>query len=305
MKIIYMGTPEFSAYVLKGLISKYKVDLVITNPDKPQGRKRILTPSFVKKVALENKIDVLTPSKIKEVIPTIKKMNPDLIITCAYGKILPKELLDIPRLGCINVHASLLPSLRGGAPIQRSIMDGLKETGITIMYMAEGMDDGDIISQRKVDILPDDTYDLLHDKLKVVGKDLLLDTLPSIINKTNKRIKQDPSSVTYGYIIKKEDEKIDLSKDINTIYNQIRGLSPIPGSYLILNKKRLKIYHARIIKEENLSKVGKIIKKYDDGYGIKLNGGILVLTDVQLEGKKRESGISFVNGHNLIGKILE
>ena len=220
--IIFMGTPEFSVPVLEGLIDNYKVRAIVTQPDKPVGRGGEVRYSPIKEVALKNNILCLQPNKIGDILQEINQLEPDLIITCAYGQILPLELLIIPKLGCINVHASLLPKLRGGAPIHRAIIDGYSKTGITIMYMAEGMDNGDIISQREVLIDEKDTASSLHDKLKVVGKDLLLETLPSILSGTNKRIKQDEALVTYGFNISKDDEKIDFKMTPKKVYDKVR-----------------------------------------------------------------------------------
>ena len=194
--IVFMGTPEFSVPVLQALIENYKVKAIVTQPDKINGRNNKITFSPVKQVGIDNTILVLQPANIKEEYEEILALEPDLIVTCAYGQIIPRELLNYPRLGCINVHASLLPKLRGGAPINRAIMEGYTKTGITIMYMNTGMDAGDIITQEEVEILDTDTYTSLHDKLKILGRDLLIKTLPSIIDGTNTRTKQDESQVT-------------------------------------------------------------------------------------------------------------
>ena len=210
LNIVYMGTPEFSATVLKGLIENYRVRAVVSQPDRPVGRSGEVRKTPVKQVASDNTILVIQPNKIKDAYDEVLAFKPDLIITCAYGQIIPTSILEIPRLGCVNVHASLLPKLRGGAPIHRSILEGHAKTGITIMYMAAKMDAGDIISQEAIDINYNDTAETLHDKLAVLGRDLLLKTLPSIINKTNTRQAQDESLVTYGFNISREDELIQF-----------------------------------------------------------------------------------------------
>ena len=189
LKIVFMGTPDFSVPVLKALIDNYKVKAVVTQPDKQVGRNGKLAKPPIKVLAEENNILVLQLKKVREEYQEIVDLEPDLIVTCAYGQILPKELLDSPRLGCINVHASLLPKLRGGAPIHRAILNGYTKTGITIMYMAPGMDDGDIIAQEEIDITDLDTASTLHDKLSKLGSELLIKTLPSIIEGTNTRTK--------------------------------------------------------------------------------------------------------------------
>ena len=305
--IIFMGTPEFSVPILKGLIDKYKIRAIVTQPDKPSGRNLNLTKSPVKKVAEENNILCLQPKKINEALQEINSLEPDLIITCAYGQILPLELLLIPKLGCINVHASLLPKLRGGAPIHHAIIDGYSKTGITIMYMSEKMDAGDIISQKEIDIEKEDTAQTLHDKLQIIGKELLLETLPSILNKTNKRTPQNEEEATYGFVITKEDEKINFTKTKREIENQIRGLNSFPGAYCMLEGKRLKVwecYRTNNIYDTLLP--GQITKIYKDGFGVKVGNGELVFTNIQPEGKSKMNAINFINGHkNLVGKILE
>ncbi len=305
IKIVFMGTPQFSVPVLQGLIDNYSVKAVVTQPDKLVGRKAVLTPSPIKKCANENNILVLQPRNIKEEYEEIIALNPDLIITCAYGQIIPKELLDYPKYGCINVHASLLPKLRGGAPIHRAIINGDKKTGITIMYMDETMDSGDIIKQRSIDIDEDDTASKLHEKLSILGRDLLLETLPSIIEGSNERIKQDINEVTYAFNIKPEDEKIDFSKTKRQIYNQIRGLYSFPGAYCLMDGKRLKIWKAKEGENIYSNRIdGEISKIYTDGIGVKVSNGEIIILELQLEGKNKMSAKEFANGKQLEGKIL-
>ena len=258
---------------------------------------------------MDNTILVLQPEKIKDEIETIKNLEPDLIITCAYGQILPQELLDIPKIACINVHASLLPKLRGGAPIHRAIMNGYKTTGITIMYMNSKMDEGDIISSEEIEIEYDDTASTLHDKLSKLGAKLLIETLPSIINGTNDRIKQDSTLATYAFVIKREDEKIDFSKTKREIYNKVRGLNSWPGAYAMCDSKILKIwecYETDNFFPELLD--GQITKVYEDGIGVKVSNGEIVLTLVQPEGKGKMKAVDFARGlankGNVEGKIL-
>ncbi len=310
LKIIFMGTPEFSVPILKGLIENYKVRAIVTQPDHPVGRHGELKPTPIKQVGIDNTILVLQPEKIKNDIQSITALEPDMIVTCAYGQILPKEILDCPRLGCINVHASLLPKLRGGAPIHRAILEGYKKTGITIMYMAPGMDDGDIISQEEIEITYDDTASTLHDKLSILGRDLLLKTLPSIIDGTNSRTKQDPALVTYGFNIKREDEKIDFSKTQREIYNQVRGLNSWPGAYCIFGGKVLKVWECREGDKFDTRLInGEITAIYEDGIGVKVSNGEIVLKTIQPEGKTRMKALDYARGimnkENIIGKILE
>lgn len=309
MKIIFMGTPEYSVPVLEGLIENYDVIGVVSQPDKAVGRKHELKNTPVKEVALKHNIKVFQPTKIREEYEDILEMNPDMIVTCAYGQIIPKVILDYPKYGCINVHGSLLPKLRGGAPIHHAIIDGYKTTGITIMYMAPGMDDGDIISQREIEILDSDNLESLHDKLSVLGKELLLDTLPSIIEGTNDRIKQNEDEVTFGYNIKREEEHIDFNKTKRDIFNLIRGLSPVPSANCILDGLEMKIYSS-IIGDRDFSnkKNGEIVDINKNGISVKCSDGELIITEVKPFGKKRMDAKSFVNGigkDKLIGKVLE
>ena len=307
-KVVFMGTPDFSVPILKGLIENYNVIGVVTQPDKEVGRHHEVEFSPIKKVALENNIKVVQPVKIRTDFDCVLEMNPDIIVTCAYGQIIPKEILDYPKFGCINVHASLLPKYRGGAPIHRAILNGEKETGITIMYMAEGMDDGDIISQEKVIIRDDETVGELHDELSNLGVKLLLDTLPSIFEGTNERIKQDESKMCLAKIIKKEDEIIDFDDSAINVYNKIRGLNPFPGSYAILDNKRVKIYKARIEKNNNNSIPGTIIDVLKDGIVVKTKDDSIVIEELKQEGKKKMSAKEFLNGvkkEDLINKKFE
>ena len=309
LKIIFMGTPDFAVPVLKALDDNYKVSCVITQPDRMVGRKQEMVHPPVKVEADKRVILTLQPEKIKDVVEEVKHINPDLIVTCAYGQIVPKEILDIPRLGCINVHASLLPKLRGGAPIHRAIMDGHSKTGITIMYMNEKMDDGDIISQVETSILDTDTASSLHDKLSVLGAKLLIETLPSIINGTNSRTKQNRDEVTFAFTIKREDERIDFSKTKRDIHNQIRGLNSWPGAYCLYEGKILKVWNSYITDNYFPAMFdGQITNIYDNGFGVKVSNGEIVFTEVQLEGKNKMSAKEFLNGVNkeeFIGRVLD
>lgn len=309
MKIVFMGTPDFAVPVLEGLIENYEVVLVVSQPDKKVGRHQVLTNTPIKEVALKNNIEVFQPVKIKEDYQKIIDINPDLIVTCAYGQIIPKELLDCPRLGCINVHASLLPNLRGGAPIHKAIIDGYDKTGITIMYMDVKMDNGDIISQREIEIL--DSYNLedLHDKLSVIGKELLLDTMPSIIDGSNNRIKQDEELVTYAYNIQREEEHINFNKSSREIFNLIRGLCPVPGANAVLDDKEVKIYGSIIGNNKYSNKVcGEICSVNKEGISVCTGDGEIIITEIKPFGKKKMDAYSYVNGigkDNLIGKVFK
>lgn len=295
-RIVFMGTPTFAVPVLKSLIENYNVVLVVSQPDREKDRKGNILMTPTKEVAIENNIPVYQPLKIKEEYQTILDYKPDIIITCAYGQIIPDIILDYPKYGCINVHGSLLPKLRGGAPIHHAIINGDKETGITIMYMASKMDAGDIISQKSLKIEENDNLDYIYNKMSVLGSELLIDTLPSIFNKTNSRIKQDESLVTFGFNIRKEEEKIDFDKSSTDIHNRIRGLSSIPGAYAILDNKRVKIYESFIIDKVSDKEPGTIIDINKNGMFVATKDNIIKITDLKIEGKKRCKIQDFING---------
>ncbi len=305
-RVVFMGTPEFAVPVLKKLIENTNVVLVVTQPDKQSGRHLELTYSPVKKVALDNKIEVFQPTKIKEDYQVIIDKKPDIIITCAYGQIIPKILLDFPKYKAINVHASLLPKLRGGAPIHKAIIDGYEETGITIMYMSEKMDAGDIISQESIKIDIKDNVGTLHDKLSDIGAKLLIDTLPSIFDETNKRIKQNEKDVTFAYNISREEEKIDFNKTSIEVYNQIRGLYPFPTAYATLNNNIIKICESNII-DDISGTVGEITEINKMGIIVKCKDKSILIKRLKPSGKKEMNSIDFANGigkENLKGKIF-
>ena len=296
LKIVFMGTPNFAVPILEALIEEYNVVLVVSQPDKEYSRKKELLPTKTKMVAIKHNIDVFQPVKIKDEYQKILEYEPDMIITCAYGQIIPKELLDYPRLGCINVHASLLPKLRGGAPVHHAIINGDKVAGVTIMYMSYKMDAGDIISQRKISIEDTDNVDTLFAKLSYLGRDLLMETIPLIINNKNLRIKQNEEEVTYGLNIKKEEEIIDFNDTKINIFNKIRGLSSIPGAYTYLNGKILKIYSVSILDKEYKGKNGQIVDVTREGLVVKVKDGSLLITDIKIEGKGRVLVKDYLNG---------
>lgn len=308
LKVVFMGTPEFSVPILASLIENTKVVGVVTQPDKMVGRGKKVKYSKIKEVALFHNILVLQPNNIKNEYQEILNLEPDIIITCAYGQIIPKVILDYPRYGCINVHASLLPKLRGGAPIHHAIIDGYQETGITIMYMDVGMDSGDIIAYQKIPIELSDTYQTLHDKLSLLGSSLLIETLPSIVSGENQRIKQNQDEVTYGYNIKREEEKLDFNSSMLVVYNKIRGLNPDPGSYFLLNGKTVKVYGASMIDDDTYQEKqnGEIVKVSKEGIYVKVSDGLIKITEIKMEGKKQMTVASFLNGNkeNLVGVIL-
>lgn len=295
LKIVYMGTPEFSVGPLREIIKDYDVELVVTQPDKEVGRKKILTPSKVKELALEKGIKVFQPTKIREDYQEVLDIKPDLIVTCAYGQIIPKEILEYPKYGCINIHASLLPEYRGGAPIHHAVIDGKDKTGITIMYMNEKMDEGDILYQKEINILDSDNTSSMFNKLSALGSEMIREFIPRLINGDITPIKQDNNKATYAYNITKEDEKIDFNDTSLNIFNKIRGLSEIPGGYAFLDNKRVKIFNSRIGKD-NKGIPGEIINIYEDGIGVRTKDSEIILTDIQIEGKVREQVKDYLNG---------
>lgn len=307
IKIVFMGTPIFALPILKSLIDNYQVSLVVSQPDREKDRKGNILPTPIKRIAEENNIKVYQPINIRKEYQEILNTKPDIIITCAYGQIIPKIILDYPRYGCINVHGSLLPKLRGGAPIHHAIINGDKKTGITIMYMDEKMDSGDIIAQEELPILEEDTLDTLYQKMSFLGARLLIDTLPSIFDGSNKRIKQDETKVTYGYNIQKEEEKINFNLESRAIYNLIRGLSSYPGAYCLLDNKRMKVYNSVITNLKSTGLAGTITKIDKSGVYVTTKDYLIKLTDIKLEGRKRCLIADFINGINekeYIGKVL-
>ena len=308
INVVFMGTPSFSVPVLKKLIEETNVILVVSQPDREKDRKGNIIPTPTKKLAIDNNIEVYQPINIKESYEYIISKNPDIIITCAYGQIIPEIILNYPKYGCINVHGSLLPKLRGGAPIHHAIINGDKKTGITIMYMDKLMDSGDIISQEELEIKENDTLDIVYEKMSILGANLLIETLPSIISGTNKRIKQNNMEVTFGYNITKEEEKIDFNQTSKDIHNRIRGLSSIPGAYCYLDDKRIKIYQSELTTNKSTDIPGKISKIDKTGIYVNTNDFIIKMLDIKVEGKKRCLIKDFVNGiksEDYLGKVLK
>ncbi len=305
-KVVFMGTPLFSVPILNELIKNTNVILVVTQPDSFVGRNKELKYSPIKEVAIKNNIEVFQPIKIRNDYNRILELEPDIIITCAYGQIIPKELLYTPHYKAINVHASLLPKLRGGAPIHHAIIDGYKETGITIMYMDEKMDEGNIISQKNIKIEEEDNVGTLHDKLSGMGSKLLMETLPTIFNKTNKSIEQNNEEATYGYVIKHEDELINFNKPAVDVYNQIRGLYPFPTGYAVLENETIKILES---KNGNICNglSGEITNIYKEGIGVKCLDKEIIITKLKPQGKNIMNATDYVNGkrkENLLGKVF-
>ena len=308
LKVVFMGTPEFSLNVLTMLIENTNVIGVVTQPDKIVGKNREKSFPPIKDLALKHNIKVIQPEKIRKEYQEILDLNPDIIITCAYGQIIPEEILNYPKYGCINVHASLLPKLRGGSPLHHAIIDGYEKTGVTIMYMDKGMDTGDIISQEEIIINDDDTVGTIHDKLSILGSELLLKTLPSILEGKNSRIKQKEDEVTYCHNITHEEERIDFNKKVREIFNQVRGMNPYPVSYFTLDKKIYKVYEIKYEESNKFSnkKNGEVVIFDKKNLAIKAENGIIYLLDIKREGKKRMKIVDFLNGENddLLGKVV-
>ena len=299
-KIVFMGTPAFSAPILRMLHEEgYEILAVVTQPDRPVGRKKVLTPPPVKEEALALGLPVIQPEKLRgsEELQQILALKPDLVVTAAFGQILPKELLESPSLGCINVHASLLPAYRGGAPIHQAIIDGQSKTGVTIMYMAEKLDAGDIISQREIVIEDTDHTGGMFEKLSEIGRELLKDTMPAIIAGTNERIPQDESLVTYASNISREQELIDWNKDARTLYNQVRGLHPWPVAYTTFEGSNFKIWWAKPGETTTNAAPGEVVKIAKDYFEVATgDGSSLALYDVQPAGKKRMTAEEYLRG---------
>lgn len=310
LNIVFMGTPSFAVPILEGLIKNYNVTMVVCQPDRKKNRKGEVIKPDTKVLAETHNIKVFQPLKIKEDYQPILDENPDIIITCAYGQIIPEILLNCPKYGCINVHGSLLPKYRGGAPIHWAIINGDKTTGITIMTMDKKMDAGDIISQKSIEIPNDMILDDLYNKMSYLGRDLLLETLPSIIDKTCTFTKQDESLVTFGYNISKEDEKIDFNNKGINIKNKVRGLNSIPGAYCYLENLRMKIYEVELIENNKYQNndIGEIVNVTNDSIQVVCQDSLINIKDIMIEGKKRCQVKDYFNGikkTSLIGKVLK
>ena len=305
-KILFMGTTEFAGGILNGLFSHgYNIIGIVCQPDKPVGRKKINEFPFTKKMALEHDIEVFQPLNIKDDNEWIVEKNPDLIITCAYGQIVPQKVLDIPRLGCINVHGSLLPKLRGAAPIQYAILNDLKTTGITIMQMIKKMDAGDMYAQKEVEISNTDTGDTLFKKMELAATELLIKVLPDYIEGKLEGTKQDEAKVTFAPSIKREEEIINWKDTKRNIYNKIRALNSTPGAYTILDNINIKIFNSEEIEKQYEGKCGEIVEVLKDKIIVKTCDGAIAITELQPSGKKKMPVKDYLNGNkDLKGKIF-
>lgn len=302
MKVLFMGTPEIAATILEAIInSKHEVVGVVTQEDKPKGRGKVLAAPPVKEVALKYGIDVFQPHIIKEqgAIEKLREYDADIFVVAAYGKILSKEILDIPKYGCINAHASLLPKYRGAAPIQWSIIDGEKVTGITVMQMDEGLDTGDMLFVEEVEITDDDTADSLYDKLSVSGGKIIVEALDKIEAGDVNPVKQDDSKATYAKMLDKSLGRLDFNKSSDEIERLVRGLNSWPGTYTYLNDKTLKIWTVKLTEEPLNGEPGTLFNPGDGRLFVNTSDKLLEIVELQLEGKKRMDVKSFLLGYKI------
>lgn len=305
VRILYMGTPEMSAKVLEALISGgFNIVGVIAQEDQPVGRKAIITEVPTKVVAKKHNIPVYQPHKIRLDYEFVKEINPDLILTMAYGQIVPQGLLDIPKMGALNLHGSLLPKYRGAAPIQRAIMNGEKETGVTLMEMVDKMDAGQMFGVSKCEISPEDNYSSLSEKIVNCCIDVCNRLLPKYFNGELKGEMQDESKVTFADKIKPKTEKLSLDYGYEQFVNYVRGMSEEPGAYVLLENIKLKILKAKLSDKSINGEVGTLL--IEKGVFLKLKDGVIELSELQLAGKKKMDDKSFANGsRHLNGKIVE
>ncbi len=304
MKIVYMGTPDFAVSALESIINDgHEVSLVITQPDKPKGRSKALVPTPVKAKAMEYNIPVHQPEKVRsdETVKMLEDINPDVIVVAAYGQILPESILNIPRYGCINIHASLLPKYRGAAPVEWSIIDGEEKTGVTTMYMEKGLDTGDMIDKVEVIIEKNDNGQTLHDKLSAAGADLILETLNKLSEGTAVRTPQKHEDSCYAVMLKKDMGNIDFSKSADEIERLMRGLNPWPCAYSTIAGKGVKLFVADVIDMDDSAgyKPGEIIEVAKKTFTIACGKGALVIRNLQPEGKKPMDTVSYLNGNKI------
>ncbi|MFD0713659.1 methionyl-tRNA formyltransferase [Paenibacillus sp. GCM10027626] len=303
MRIVFMGTPEFAVPSLEALVAAgHQIAAVVTQPDRPKGRKKVMTPPPVKEAAQARGFTVYQPEKLRgsSAVDELVKLAPDLIVTAAYGQILPKRVLDIPRLGCINVHGSLLPRYRGGAPIQRAIMNGEEVTGVTIMYMAEGLDTGDMISKVVVRIEEEDTAGSIFAKLSEAGAKLLLETLPALEEGTVTAEKQNDAEATYAANLTRADEQIDWRRSARQLFNQVRGLSPMAGAFTMLDGAPFKVWGCKPEAEVSAGKTpGTVLAADTDGIVVQTGEGALRLLVIQPAGKKAMAAAEWLKGARL------
>lgn len=307
MNVIFMGTPEFAVPTLEKLHENgYDIKLVVTQPDKPSGRGKKLKKSDVKEKAEELGLNIFQPNKIKrqENIDVLKSCEPDFIVVVAYGQLLNKEILDLPKYGCINVHASLLPKLRGAAPLNWAIINGEKASGVTTMLMDVGIDTGDMLLKSEIDITEDMNVGELHDALMFKGANLLIETLKGIEKKEINKIKQDDSLSNYAPILNKENTKINWNDKAEEIHNKIRGLTPWPSAYFMLDDKSVKVYKASYDKEKSEFEPGFVLKVNDEGIFVSSGDGVVIIKELQMPGKNKMSINAYLRGNKFPEKIF-
>lgn len=308
MKIVFMGTPEFAVPTLDAIVKKHEVLAVFTQPDKPKGRGKKMLFSAVKEKALEYGLEVYQPIKVKEpeFVEILKNFAPDVIVVVAFGQILSEEILNIPKYGCINVHGSILPEYRGAAPIQWSIIDGKEYGGVTTMYMAKGLDSGDMILKAKEKITENDTYGSLYDRLSVIGADLLIETLELIEKSTAPRVPQNNDEATLAPMITREMEHIDWTKKGIDVVNLIKGLNPQPVAYTLLNGEKLKIWFAEEEKQNYNGVPGEIVDVRKKDFVVMSGEGAVAVKEVQAQGGKKMTADAYMRGHAIEkGTILQ
>lgn len=302
MDLIFMGTPAFACPALNRLLqSRHRVIAVVTQPDRPQGRGREVKPSPVKELALAAGLPVYQPVSVgaPDFVDTVAKLHPDVVIVVAFGQILPESLLRIPVLGCVNVHASLLPRYRGAAPIQRAVMDGQKVTGVTTMLMDKGLDTGDILLQQARPIAADETMGEVHDSLAVMGADLLLETLEGLENGTINREAQDSSLATYAPPLTREEERIDWTRTAAAIKNHVRGMNPYPGAYTSHDNKKLKIWRVKLVPGGAGQPGETLAVDKKEGFVVQAGEGAVLVQEVQPQGKGRMAAADFARGYRV------
>ncbi len=309
MKIVFMGTPDFAVRSLETLIhSKHEVIGVVTQPDKPKGRGKTIQMTPVKELALEHGIPVFQPKRIRneEAIAHVKEWNPDVIVVAAFGQLLPKEIIDMPQYGCLNIHASLLPKYRGASPIQQAVINGEKESGVTIMKMDEGLDTGDMLKKKSVQLDEKETGESLHDKLALLGGPLMLEVLEELEKGTAVLTPQKDEESSYAKMLKKDMGHIDWEKPATVIECLIRGLNSWPSAYTGFEGKTLKIWNADVVEENSEYNPGTIVRTEKDAVFVQTGEGLLKLKEVQLEGKKRMDMAAFLRGYHMDrGTILQ
>ncbi|MDD4842782.1 MAG: methionyl-tRNA formyltransferase [Anaerotignum sp.] len=307
MRVIFMGTPDFAVYSLKALLTQHEVIAVVSQPDKPKGRGKKLVATPVKEFALTQGLPVYQPEKSRdsEFVALLEELHPDVIAVTAFGQILPESILNIPKFGCINVHGSLLPKYRGAAPMQWSIINGEKVTGITTMFMAKGMDTGDMLLKTEVEITPEDNFASIHDKMAEAGASLLLETLTALQAGTAERVPQEHEAATYAPMITKETGHIDWTKSAQEIIDLMRGLDPNPGAYSVFEEEPLKLFKG--MKSEGdyrQAKPGEVLDITKKGFVVKCGDGALTITELQATGKKRMPADAYLRGHAMNKGVL-